>query len=372
MTDPTINNTAGTATLNFDSTTNYTLSKTRITNVFGSNSLLLSPQNSNVNEDFEDSPLDLLNVWNTNNLTERSTTNSAIDTYNYIIESSPTDGDKLSTRAIFPSATPNGKRLITLWFYDDGSSGGGTEYYFTAQPVAASTTQKGILALGWDTDGASPNRYVYSIGSGTNVDSGVNRSSGWHKLTLWTYFNATVDNKFYKLKIFLDGSQIYSDEQTLDPTDPAPYTTTYRAFAWTCVDAGAPTYNIDELLMYYSENDIYESGTAQIDIQPADVTSFDSVTVSDNTSGAWSGTISYQFQYSSNGGSSFGSLQTLNNTNLQALSPVGGGQDVIRVLITHTPYSTEPTYIPKTNQIIINFTPNVVTFIPRLTLLGAG
>jgi hypothetical protein len=76
------------------------------------------------------------------------------------------------------------------------------------------------------------------------------------------------------------------------------------------------------------------------DLQPAvGVESFDSVTITDETAGTSSmevGSIVYEFQHSTNGGSSFGSLQTLNTANLQALDTASNGQDVIRIKVTFT------------------------------------
>lgn len=373
MADPVIDNIAGTATINFDSTTNHTLSKATCDSAFGSGSLILVPQNYVTNgwEKFDATPLDTSNVWKTNNLTVISTDQGYIGAANYEIESSPSDSDILKTRALL--GTTQQRRVGVFWFWDDGSTNGGTEYYFTCQATAAGDTAYGILAIGWDTDGAAPNKYVYRLAGGAAVDSGITRTQGWHKVVLQTDFAATDEESFHTRKIFIDATQVYSESTTIPTGDPVPFATSWRSWSWNAIDAGTPEYHVDELVLQEGSGNIFEEGTDQIDIQPNNVDSFDSVTIDDDTTGAWKGTLTYQFQYSSNGGSSFGSLTTLNDANLAALSPVGGGQDVLRIKITLTPDTTtgiNQAYFPRVNQIVVNFTPN--PFVPRLALLGVG
>jgi hypothetical protein len=80
------------------------------------------------------------------------------------------------------------------------------------------------------------------------------------------------------------------------------------------------------------------SGSIELpDFQPAIVTGFTSLEITQSTAGASSqerGTTTNEFKHSSNGGSSFGAYQALTLANLRALTLAKNGQDVIRIRIT--------------------------------------
>ena len=149
------------------------------------------------------------------------------------------------------------------------------------------------------------------------------------------------------------------------------FTYDYRTVFWGQYDSGTTQINMDE---FVTENtaSVYDEGTAIIEAQPTlAVHSFDSVTIDDDTATSpFHGTTTYEFQHSTDGGSSYGSLTDLTNVNLQALALIGQGLDSLKITITHTPDTTAPwnTVVPRTNSVVINFTP----FKGMLPLMGMG
>jgi hypothetical protein len=132
--------------------------------------------------------------------------------------------------------------------------------------------------------------------------------------------------------------------------------------------------HIDELILSKDSIEVYQPGNAiSPKIQPLRVRSWDSFSVDENTTGAWLGVTSYEAQYSTDGGVNWGNnppvytngnWEKLTNANLQGVVVDGDGQDALRIRVNHSPDSTishnnsaRKTWIPKTNQIIINFTP---------------
>lgn len=370
MSDPIIDNSAGTITLNFDSNTNYTLSNSEITNAFGEGCVRLAEKNKFNFDDIEDGLEDWAGV---ETFEVNTDTNMAIDNQSAIHNpSGASDGDGNWFPPNFGIAA-SGWRGAAFYFYDNNTQSGNNQWSFQLQTQAKKPwAQYGRIGLFVDTnDATDPSRYI--IRSDTIKVATANRSAGWHRCILSTYMMSQLWADFYKHRASIDGADNYSPDYEDPPDGTLGYV--WRQFLNIYADlSGSQQIYLDNLHIFRNSVVLFFEGTAIIDCQPnTNVASFNSVAFDADNTGAWSGTITYEFAYSSNGGSSFGDYQTLNDANLQALFPVGNGRDILRIKITLTPKTVADIvgYTPRVNQIQIafsvkgkqsSFAPNLIRF----------
>jgi hypothetical protein len=355
LADPDIDYGAGTATLDYDDDTNWTLVKMEMVDVHGGStpSAILAVQNYDFFGPLDATPLPV--GWKVNDFAVRKTVNDYIRTSCWGTPiGAPSDSDRLRTGNAL-GAAPDGHRIACFWFYDDGHLGAGHEHAFTLQTKAAAITAYGIIAFGWDTDDALATTYLYQVSAGGWQDTGVTRAEGWHKVVMVTDYGLAGD-EFTDHRIWLDGVLEYTASE-VTPPDPG-LIHRWRVFSWNVIDGKAADVDLDEVILQRGGADLFEVGTATIDITfSGPIDSFDGVTIVESDTGAWSGTIANDFAHDDGGG--FGAFQTLNDTNLQALTP-GATTNVLRVRLTHTPDSTAKqanSMIPKSDSIVIDFTP---------------
>jgi hypothetical protein len=185
----------------------------------------------------------------------------------------------------------------------------------------------------------SSTHYVFRSGDiGVTVTS-IARSVGLHEFAYYCKFLGTnMDVRGY-----IDGVQILeqlNQAMTIGETprvqsraDTASDEAHWDWMAMTVEDANTPS---SEFLGFVATSAVVTLPDLHPDF---DVASFDDVLIVDQTAGPDTmsvGTLLYEFAHSGNGGSSFGSFQTLNPANLQDVVVTGDGQDVIRVRVTLT------------------------------------
>lgn len=217
-----------------------------------------------------------------------------------------------------------------FWFYDPGS-GGGSSFQLRAGMYAG-----GVEDIMGVRISVSSTNYVTRTDQGGEVASSVARSAGWHEFAIYHEedFLGTNDT----VRFYIDGTQVREETGAAG----AVYRTGFRSRK----ESGDPDCYIDWWRANFHSGGntpdefkglVAPSGTIVLpQLQPpGDVTSFDSVVFDEATAGSNSmevGSITKEFRHDDGGG--FGSFQTLNDSNLQALTPGGLGADVIEVRLT--------------------------------------
>lgn len=349
MSEPTINDQAGTITYDFNSSTGYTLVNGRITAAFGEGSFILTPQSYTTYENCEPG-FDA--GWRFTDSLAISTLHDYIDSNNILFDN-PSIGDKnsLGSLAVNPST---GTRIFSCFFYD-GDVGDNEEIAFSLQSSLTSPSAFGVLDFGWE-DTTVVGKYAYKTLADDDVwkDTGVSRSRDWHKVIMITTSNVLEATTFIRNRIYIDSNQVYN----LQVTDGS-LGANWRVF-WTLMlnPRAGQNHNIDEIILSRANN-VYSVGTCETPkAQPSAVKEWSGFSVSEDTTGAWAGTTLYEFQHSTDGGSTYnGTWLALTSDNLQGVVCDGDGQDAIKVRITHTPDSVivNSTSIPRTKQVTINF-----------------
>jgi len=195
------------------------------------------------------------------------------------------------------------------------------------------------FALGVNVSDASGN-YVIRTDATGGVDTGVSRSTGFHELVIVAFRKAGLSDM--DVRFYVDRVEVHEELGTT-PGDVATPGMRHRAdsaaeegfWDWMSCNVqygGTPT-DFQGL--------VPASGDVVLPLlQPADgVKFFRSVTVDDEQAGDSSmeaGTITYTFRHSTDGGSSWSSPATLNDSNLQALACAGNGEDVLEVTASFT------------------------------------
>lgn len=356
--DPSYDFDSDSVTLNFDSNENYNLSNmsTRLISNRTEEVLVLTPQNYVIWDKLEDTDF---TDWKVNTNLVRSGNDSAYDNYSAYLGNSFNSADEDLKLGGFGTTPTPIFRIIIVNFKEQGGSSGG-EFMFGAHvrnnpPL----DQYGIMSLGFDGLSVAPNEYIYRIGTGAQTGTGINRDSDWHKLIISTRYTSALfpEDEVIWQNIYLDGIKVR--EETGDGN--SGLANFFRNFGAVAYDSFFNHYiYIDELIMSKSSN-VFNSGSAEIelDFEEKQIESFDSVNISDEIdSGMWRGNITYDFAHSTNGGSTYNSYQTLNDTNLQGLDLSGDGQDVLKIRILHTPDENyrNNVFIPKSDKVVINFT----------------
>lgn len=245
-----------------------------------------------------------------------------------------------------------------VWYYDKG--GTSSDLIHRIQYTGGTLLWFGVLFS------QSLTHYSSSVGGSIAVSS-IARSTGWHEFLVYTELGGIEANE--KCRIYLDGTLMRSvDASSASANSYIPGTRIRNA-------TSADEFHLDWWGFNYRRTGtptdfqglVAPTATVVLpDAQPAgNVVSFDSVTIVDEDAGSSSmevGTLTYEFAHSTNGGSSFGSYQTLNDTNLQGLTPAGGGQDVIRVRVT-LDSGLDDMASPAVRSVTINYTSGII---PRI------
>lgn len=288
--------------------------------------------------------------WTSTYALGTSTAQEAI-TDNSILAAATVAGNSASTGAAVDhgGASSDGQgRWFRCWHYDKG--GTSSDIINRIQVTGGNANWMGVLFS------QSTSEYATNVGTHGAALTGVSRTTGWHEWVMWIE-NGVIGNS--KCKIWLDGTLVRDIDDPADAGDgnTQPNTRTRSALA-------ADQFHVDWWHWNRQDGDTpaefqgLVASTAQVilpSVNPTGVVeSFDSVTIVDEAAGDNSmevGTLTYDFRH--NGGS----WQTLNDTNLQAITPVGtGGGDTIEVRVT-LDSGMEDCASPACRSIQINYTP---------------
>lgn len=205
----------------------------------------------------------------------------------------------------------------------------------------------------WTSD-----RLGTSIVAGFGVNTAISNTTFSYynnTTTLWTDTGAVLDTSWHKIAFTsedLNGTMKFYDNGSLLATTNSA---NIRAIVARTSQSGK-TANIDRI--WHSNDIFYSNGNTLVTpiAMPAGVTQWTGFSKTDLVSAVNKGTLAYDFQYSSDGGSTWNETwTTLSNANLQAVSCDGDGKDAIKIRVTFT--SSVYMYSPLVNQIVVNFTP---------------
>lgn len=358
--DPKIDYGQGKLTLDFGTSTGYTNTKINQRKFEGGWYLVLVPQNYQADkyDTFEDT--DFSNWAYYANLS-RSSAYSHYDDYVGFLDNISSGQENILTGAF---GTTPGERIIIMSFKD---AGGNEVFWGGHNNNKTPMDMYGLYTFGYNegslVDSAG---YLYRVGAGSEQQVGVARDNNWHYLVMIDAVN-TAEETYYNRYLYLDGATRYSYTCVSPPSSCS--SAQFKTFAALRYDGSANDLYIDDIILSKATS-VFESGNTVIDIQPLGAISFDAFAKTDTTnSGRWQGTNTYEFQFSTNGGTNFGvagpdynedGWLTLSSANLAAnIDADGDGLDVLRVRVTQAPSSSyrDDTHIPRTDQIVVDFTP---------------
>lgn len=219
-------------------------------------------------------------------------------------------------------------RWWRVWHYDKG--GTSSNIINRIQITGGDANWVGVLFS------QSLTNYYTRVGTLGTADTGVTRSVGWHEWVMYIQ-EGIIGNE--QCRIWLDGTMVRSENASNCGANNVQTDTRIRT------TVAADQFHVDWWHWNREDGDtpaefqglVVDTATVVLPAaQPAgNVVSFDSVTIVDEDAGSNSmevGTLTYEFRHDDGGG--FGSWTALTNGNLQALTPGGGGQDVIEVRVT--------------------------------------
>lgn len=374
--DPKIYNNDGLVELNLQEDTGWTLSKAKVGKVLGQTAMVLEAQNYTRYDDFEGGDF---SKWTVNqNLVHQSAAGDYVDG----TAASPSGsgmGDVDLIRGAFGASYP---RIGCFLFKSPPNTGlDFNEFWFGVDfiqslPIPSSR----FIDFGWDkNDPTYVNNWIYKISGGASNNAGTFGGNSWHKLVIATHRASIAGFDRTQHLVVFDGAEAYY--QKADNPPDADLNTNWRALIMDFAGGSCESLVLDEMI--FSKTDpVYEEGTALSPaVIPTKVKSWDSHSVDEDTTGMWLGTTAYDVQYTTDGGSNYGTnspayndgnFETLSDANLAAVAVGQDGKDGLRVRITHTPDATLPhlgscysCWIPRTNQVTISFTPLIVCSIPQ-------
>lgn len=369
--DPQIDYTSGTITLEFEESTNYTISKCKVGPCLDNDSsVFLEIQDGNIEtyEDFED-PFFLL--WRFSSGLSLTDANGFVDEYAGIENMTSTYPTQKAGMAAIPSSPSTGTRFFSGWFYDPVSFGTEEMAFALRSGNLASPVSYGDWSFGVDDDFLGiPFKYLHRRNSDAVwVDTGLFRSTAWHHVFMRTSHQVQAFPPFDHIRtwnMYIDGVLYVNISETAG----------VATNDWTSMElqkfSDSQQWGMEEWAFGRGGVDIYEEGTAQIDIQPSLVKEFTSYSVNEDYGASapylngWKGTNTHEVSFSTDGGTNFGTnaptyddtnFTTLTNENLQSFLCDGDGQDVLRYRATLTPDATiaNNSHSPRINTVTFNF-----------------
>ena len=266
-----------------------------------------------------------------------------------------------------------------VWFYDDGSTITAYEraVLFILGSAAPAFVPRAGIGLDFDESGTNYLWWnIYKSGGSGWEDTGTVRSVGWHSVRYryhrWItgVFPTTVTH--WRVKMYLDGQRLINEEEDSD-TGSDPGYGRAKTFGVRTQESGKPLY-IDRIRgrkagTLYEESGTVETPKAQ---PPTGVDSWSSISETEDISVHWKGSTTYEFQWSTDGGSSWnGSWIDASDSNLAGISCDGDGQDAIKFRITLTGHE-DRLHSPRARGLTLSYTPAVQSIaMDALALTGA-
>jgi hypothetical protein len=350
--DPVIDQGAGTITLNFQESTNWTLNKMRLGYLLNAYGCSPAPQSANLDiyDNFDDG--EFVNpFWRFNDALSFDTALGYIGTA--AAKYANPVGSKLAKIGAL-AQNPSRPRFFHCLFYDSAVNSDSEAFTLHAVGNVALLPQYGNFALGTDNV-TLLNHYGYRRPSDSNwVDTGHVRTAGWHRVCVRFTEDFLDPDILRTWRLTLDGILRANLSETNGSNSTAIRSFEFQKY----VQPGSQIWEFEDFVLCDFTDKIHETATAQIDCQPTMVKEFRSFSVSEDVTGMWKGTTLYECAFSTDGGSSFTSLVTMTNAVLQSYLCDADGQDVLRIKITHTPDTTldpHQAHVPRTKQLIVNF-----------------
>lgn len=357
MAEPTVNKT--TVDWDFEDDTDYTLSGAVLNDdVDGEAGFILTLQTGAgaASEEFEES--DPFAEWYDHSTLTEENTDSSGGIVKFGDQAAKASSAGLDTSSENFWGGVGNRSHVEFWFYYDGLSalsnlrsiflpGGGA-----IPPFALRT------GIGIDSDISTTNWAWWNIANGAWEDLGIIRSTGWHSFRYSFWLTNDIDHQYTWGRIYLDNTKI----STFDGVDDLGNWGRAKSFGVTTQESSRVWY-LDRIRGNKSGNLYSTSGTAVTPkAQPDAVESWDSIaTDEDENQNGYKGTVTYQFQWSTDGGGSWnGSWLDASDSNLAGISCDGDGQDAIKFR-AFLEDEADRVFTPRARGITLSYTPVPIT-----------
>jgi hypothetical protein len=343
MVDPTIDQNGGTVTYNCQDNTGYTLTNTELDDTialgFVIKQSVVSPPHILQEDQLDDS--DFSNWADSSNLSQDTST-KYYGVSSALASSSGIDTSRLILTNL--NLSPDVPYINDSAMFKLNSTSGFTDncwVIWTSDRLGTAI----VAGYGVNTSVSSTTFSYYNNATTSWTDTGVVLDTNWKKIAF------SSEDTGGTMTFTVNGTTVYTGNAS-----------NIRAIVVRTSQSGK-TSNTDRIL--HSDDAFYTSGGNTLvtpKAQPNAVKQWMSYSKTDITSGINRGTITYEFQWSSDGGSTWnGTWTALSDANLQAVSCDGDGQDAIKIRVTLDAYIN--LYTPLVNQIILNFTPTTYQLI---------